>query len=178
MASIGCDSDRELEDEPKETKVRHDHFIELAARRPGLLLKSGLEQLRKQFAGRGPTGELPACCTAFLDTVFFLEHAPKTIGAAETRLLRTLARVLDLGLEGQTVQALDVVMQEFKARTLAIKDGGWHAAQWLALVPVDAEPCAATRAEETTARRVAHAELKREELRAKLLQKRSGATPF
>ncbi|CAK0794640.1 unnamed protein product, partial [Prorocentrum cordatum] len=41
--------------------------------------------------------------------------------------------------------ALDVVMQEFKARTLAIKDGGWHAAQWLALVPMDAEPCAASR---------------------------------
>ena len=69
-------------------------------------------------------------------------------------------------------------MQEFKAQTLAIKDGGWHAAQWLALVPVDAEPCAATRSEETTARRVAHAELKREELRAKLMQKRSGAAPF
>ena len=63
-------------------------------------------------------------------------------------------------------------MQEFKARTTAIKDGGWHAAQWLALAPVDAEPCAASRAEETTARRVAHAELRRDELRAKLAVKR------
>ena len=74
---------------------------------------------------------------------------------------------------GQTVQALDVVMQEFKARTMAIKDGGWHAAQWLALIPVDAEPCAASRSEETTARRVAHAELRREELRTKLAAKKS-----
>eukprot|EP00959_Pyramimonas_sp_CCMP1952_P380553 7972819-Pyramimonas_sp.AAC.1 len=64
-------------------------------------------------------------------------------------------------------------MQEFKARTLAIKDGGRHAAQWLALVPMDAGPCAASRLEETAARRVAHAELKREELRAKLHLMRS-----
>ena len=56
--------------------------------------------------------------------------------------------------------------------TIAIKDGGWHAAQWMALVPVDAEPSAASRQEETAARRVAHAELKREELRARLQQKR------
>eukprot|EP00959_Pyramimonas_sp_CCMP1952_P095427 1995468-Pyramimonas_sp.AAC.1 len=56
---------------------------------------------------------------------------------------------------------------------MAIKDGGWHAAQWLAPVPVDAEPCAASRQEETVARRVAHGELRREELRSKLQQKRA-----
>ncbi|CAK0827155.1 unnamed protein product, partial [Prorocentrum cordatum] len=147
------DSEHEMDTDSRDAKGRHDHFIELAVRKPGLLLKSGLEQLRRQFAGRGPSGELPACCAASLDAVFFLEHGPKAIGAAEVRLLRALARVLGLGLEGQTAQALDVVMQEFTSRALAIKDGGWHAAQWLALVPMDAEPCAASRTAATGAAR-------------------------
>ena len=71
------------------------------------------------------------------------------------------------------MQALDVVVQEFKAHALAIKDGNWHAAQWLRLVPLDAEPSGASRSEEVMARRVAHAELRREELREKLLSKRT-----
>ena len=167
----GAESDLEAESE-KEAKVKHDHFISLAARRPGYLLKSGLEQLRKQFVAGAPQGDLPPCCRSFLDTVFLLEHSPKTLGGEETRLLRTLATILDLGLSGSTVQALDVAMQEFKARTTAIADGNWHVAKWMTLVPTEPDPSVASRDEQVTARRVAHAELRREELRVKLLEKK------
>ena len=87
-------------------------------------------------------------------------------------MLRTLATILDLGLCGSTVQALDVAMQEFKARTTAIVDGNWHVAKWMALVPTEPDPSVASRDEQQTARRVAHAELRREELREKLLEKK------
>ena len=167
----GAESDLEAESR-KEAKVKHDHFISLAARRPGYLLRSGLEQLRKQFVAGAPPGDLPPCCRSFLDTVFLLEHPPKSLGNEETRLLRTLATILDLGLSGSTVQALDVAMQEFKARTTAIVDGNWHVAKWMALVPTEPDPSVASRDEQVTARRVAHAELRREELREKLLEKK------
>ena len=167
----GAESDFEAESS-KEAKVKHDHFISLAARRPGYLLRSGLEQLRKQFVAGGPAGDLPPCCRSFLDTVFLLEHPPKSLGNEETRMLRTLATILDLGLGGSTVQALDVVMQEFKARTTAIVDGNWHVAKWMTLVPTEPNPSVASRDEQVTARRVAHAELRREELREKLLDKK------
>eukprot|EP00959_Pyramimonas_sp_CCMP1952_P471992 9499332-Pyramimonas_sp.AAC.1 len=62
-----------------------------------------------------------------------------------------------MGLSGSTVKALDVAMQEFKARTTAIKDGDWYTAKWMALTPTDAQPSAASRDEEVAARRVAHA---------------------
>ena len=56
---------------------------------------------------------------------------------------------------------------------MAIKDGNWAAAQWLALVPLGAAPSAVSRNEEVLARRVAHSELRKAELKAKLHEKRS-----
>ncbi|CAK0876192.1 unnamed protein product [Prorocentrum cordatum] len=67
------------------------------------------------------------------------------------------------------VEASTLSARSSKARTTAIKDGDWYTAKWMALIPTDAQPSAASRDEEAAARRVAHAKLKCEELREKLL---------
>ncbi|CAK0788180.1 unnamed protein product [Prorocentrum cordatum] len=74
---------------------------------------------------------------------------------------------------GQATQALDVDLQEFKGRIKAIKDRGWHAARRLALALVDAEPSAASRRVEMAAGRGARAELRRQELWSRPLQKKT-----
>ena len=179
VEGLRSDSEEDEASEPelglglRAARVKYDHFRALAKRKPGHLLQTGLDQLRKQFPAGAPAGELPACCVQFLDVVFFVEHTPKSLGAHEVRLLRTIATAIDHFLTGSTLEGLDLLMQELKARTMAIKDGGWDAAQWLAQAPLGAEPSAASCDEEVTARRVAHAELQRVEPRQKLREKRA-----
>ena len=65
-------------------------------------------------------------------------------------------------------------MQELKARTLALRDGHWRSARWLTLVPTEQGPSGASLDEETAAERVEARELKIQDLKRRLLDRRPG----
>ena len=140
-------------------------------------MENGLHHLRGQFTQmltQADTDPLAPCATQFLNTVFFVSHPPRTLGADEVRLLRTLGEAIDGLLRGEVVETCDLLMQEFKARTLAIRDGHWRSARWLTLIPSDEMPSGATLDEETAAERVEARELKIADLRRRLTERRPG----
>ncbi|CAK0901893.1 unnamed protein product [Prorocentrum cordatum] len=144
--------------------IKRDLFRQIARRRPGALLENGLAHIRGQFTRqlRVADGDpLAPCVTQFLDTVFFV-----------VRSLRSLGLALDGILKGDVVETGDLLMQEFKARTMAIRDGHWRTARWLTLVPQEQLPSGATIDEETAAEKVEARELKVAELRRKLQDRR------
>jgi len=160
----------------KGVNVKRDLFQKIARQRPGVLLESGLGHLRGQFtqllADSTPVDPLGPCVTQYLNTVFFVAHPPRTLELDEVRTLRTLGEAIDGLLRGQVVEVSDLLMQEFKARTMALRDGHWRSARWLTLVPHESLPAGATQDEEAAAERVEAREMKVAELRRRLADRR------
>jgi hypothetical protein len=75
---------------------------------------------------------------------------------------------MDHILKGNSLCALDMLMQRFKAITVAIKDHSWRSARWLELIPTDADGAATTVDEDELIRQVESGELKIRELVSKL----------
>ncbi|CAK0825619.1 unnamed protein product, partial [Prorocentrum cordatum] len=149
--------------------VRRDLLQQIAKQRPGALLENGLAHLRSQFtqllADPSQADPLGPCVTQYLNTVFFVAHPPRTLDAGEVRVLRTLGEVIDGLLRGQVVEVSDLFMQEFKARTMALRDGHWRSARWLTLIPSESLPAGAPRDEEAAAERAEAREMKVAELK-------------
>ena len=90
------------------------------------------------------------------------------------RVLRTLRQALGGILRGEVVETADSLLQEFKARAMAVRAGNWRTARWLTLVPQEQLPSAATLDEETAAEKVEARELKVAELRRRLADRAPG----
>ena len=153
-----------------------DLFRKIAKQRPGVLLETGLAHLRGQFtrllADDGPADPLGPCVTQYLNAVFFVAHPPARLEVDEVRTLRTLGEAIDGLLRGQVVEVSDLLLQEFKARTMALRDGHWRSARWLTLIPSEAMPAGASQDEEAAAERVEAREMKVAELRRRLTDRR------
>ncbi|CAK0859015.1 unnamed protein product [Prorocentrum cordatum] len=166
-AEDGAESDTERlggRDRYQGVNIKRDLFRRIARQRPGALLENGLGHLRSQFTQQLSAGEadpLAPCVTQFLNTVFFVAHPPRTLGTDEVRVLRTLGLALDGILRGEVVETADLLMQEFKARTMAIRDGNWRSARWLTLVAQEQLPSGASLDEENAAEKVEARELKK-----------------
>ncbi|CAK0904182.1 unnamed protein product, partial [Prorocentrum cordatum] len=166
-AEDGAESDAERlggRDRYQGVNIKRDLFRRIARQRPGALLENGLGHLRSQFTQQLSAGEadpLAPCVTQFLNTVFFVAHPPRTLGTDEVRVLRTLGLALDGILRGEVVETADLLMQEFKARTMAIRDGNWRSARWLTLVAQEQLPSGASLDEENAAEKVEARELKK-----------------
>jgi len=68
-------------------------------------------------------------------TVFLVHTRADTLTEAKYRELRTYVEAVDGLLRGNTLQVCDLLVQQFKATTMALKDNDWSAARWLQLIP-------------------------------------------
>ena len=127
--------------------------------------------MRQFLASRGQDGfedELPVIPQKYLMTVFLVQHPVASIGDEMYRQMRTLAEVLDLLLEGRNLEAMDMLMQRFKACQLVCRDRNWRSARWLELIPPDPDMTAVGIDEEELLRKIEYGELKLAELAAKI----------
>ena len=147
-------------------EAKRVRFKKLARDDPGRLLVTGLEQLRNYTdPGVGGTGDpLEPVVLKYLMGVYVPNNPVAKLGEDNFRELRTLAESIDGLLRGQTTPVLDLLMQRFKAKTMALRDGTWAAARWLELLPADSAPSAVSLSELETVRSLQAGELKLAEL--------------
>jgi hypothetical protein len=171
----GAGNDEESSnDEPKD---RSDHlrakrmaFKKIAKGSPGKLTMRGLEHMMEfieSHLGEEQGEQLRPIVLRYLLSVYIPNHPVKAIGDTAYRELRTLAESMDHMLKGNSLCALDMLMQRFKAITVAIKDHSWRSARWLELIPTDADGAATTVDEDELIRQVESGELKIRELVSK-----------
>jgi hypothetical protein len=148
-------------------------FRQIARTRPGELTTRGLETLRgymSSLGGGNISGDPSAPIVLhYLLTIFFAQHPPQSLGEETARELRTLAEALDGLLKGEVIQVLDLLMQRFKATTLAAVEGSTRASRWLELIPTSTEMVASPEELEVAKRAEAG------ELKLKALVKAEGA---
>ena len=167
----GLSDDEVFAQASRDLRAKRATFKRIAKEDPGRLLTLGLGQLREYLSttfGETDEDELAPVCEKYLLTVFVPAYGMKKITDERFRELRTVAMSIDALLRGKTLEALDVLMQRFKAQALAIKDGNWRAARHLELLPADPGPSITTLDEEELARKVELGEMKVSELIHKL----------
>ena len=174
----GAGAGNDVESSDDEPKDRSDHlrakrmaFKKIAKDSPGKLTMRGLEHMMEfieSHLGEEQGEQLRPIVLRYLLSVYIPNHPVKAIGETAYRELRTLAESMDHILKGNSLCALDMLMQRFKAITVAIKDHSWRSARWLELIPTDADGAATTVDEDELIRQVESGELKIRELVSKL----------
>ena len=157
--------------------ARRAAFRRMAKIHPGKLAIKGLDQFGQHLhaqLGDPEAGALDPICLRYLMSVYLPTHPIRQIGEENYRNLRTLAEAMDLILRGHHLETLDLLMQRFKASTLAIKDGNWSSARWLELIPIDSDGAALSHDEVELVRAVEAGELKLEDLVARLKSRGKG----
>ena len=86
----------------------------------------------------------------------------------DRREIQTYCRLLDLGLKGETVSLLDMLMQRLKAKVLASADGHWESAQYLELLPSTKAAGILSMGEEEFVRKVNAGEIRPADLLGKI----------
>jgi hypothetical protein len=170
-----ADEDGSSDDEPKDRtdplRAKRMAFKRIAKDSPGKLTIRGLEHMMEfleTHLGEEQGDQLRPIVLRYLLSVYIPNHPVKSIGEAAYRELRTLAESMDHILKGKSLCALDMLMQRFKAITVAIKDHSWRSARWLELIPTDTDGAATTVDEDELIRQVESGELKIRELVSKL----------
>ena len=81
-------------------------------------------------------------------------HSISEVGEESHRELRTYAEAIDAILRGNSVGAADLLVQQMRAKMMAIRDGHWRAARWLQLLPVSSTMMEASAEDEDHARQM------------------------
>ena len=119
---------------------RYQSLLQKAKRRPGKLLKKGLEQMSQYLAARvGETEDVAESWRdqrvgAYLSQVLFTQHPPKEIGVRNVRELITLGECIDLLMSNELPRLGDVLMQRLKAVEASLSEG-WAVASQQELIP-------------------------------------------
>jgi hypothetical protein len=154
---------------PAGVASKRTHFRRLAAEHPGRLFRTGQASMEEQLSpldGADGSEEVPAVALKYLLTVFTPQNPVRTVGLDMFRQLRTLAECMDLLVQGKTPQALDMLMQRFKACQMAIADKRWDAARWLELIPPSEGQNVVSAADEELTGQISLADLRLQKLRA------------
>ncbi|CAK0799563.1 unnamed protein product, partial [Prorocentrum cordatum] len=166
-----------LEFTPGKSLAASRAFFRRTARdTPGKLLTAHLSHLNQFLSTKGmhdAEEELPPIVNKFLLNIFLASHPVSAIGEDMFRQMRTLSESLDLLIQGRLPEAMDMLMQRFKACQLACKDKHWRSARWLELIPPDADMAAINIEEEELLRKIEYGELKLAELAGKLKPSRT-----
>ncbi|CAK0814337.1 unnamed protein product, partial [Prorocentrum cordatum] len=161
-----------LEFTPGKSSAASRAFFRRTARdTPGKLLTAHLSHLNQFLSTKGmhdAEEELPPIVNKFLLNIFLASHPVSAIGEDMFRQMLTLSESLDLLIQGKLPEAMDMLMQRFKACQLACKDKHWRSARWLELIPPDADMAAINIEEEELLRKIEYGELKLAELAGKL----------
>ena len=149
VTELTDDADKftDSDDEAKVTQVfrkapSSQKIQDLAARKPGTLLTSGLEMMSKYLdpraGGRGGSvkqGDLGAPRVVRYLTTVVQVASSSGVGVRNERELRTLAEALDAMILGDLARAADILMMRFKAVELASSSSDWSSAKYLELIP-------------------------------------------
>ena len=76
------------------------------------------------------------------------------VGEESHRELRTYAEAIDAILRGNSIGAADLLVQQMRAKMMAIRDGHWRAARWLQLLPASSTMMEASAEDEDHARQM------------------------
>ena len=117
---------------------------EIARRKPGALLRSGLSEMAKYLAPRRPGSAstdpseppsiLNTSAVAYFTTVIQALKG-KDLSIRHERELRTLSECMDRLTTGDLAGLGDTLMQRFKSVELAAADNSWGMAKHLELIP-------------------------------------------
>ena len=107
---------------------------------PGHLTQRSLDEMCRYLADRHDTGDgevkwAGQKVVAYLNQVVLVNHPPSKIGIRSHREMVTLAMTIDEILGGRLMQALDLLIQRFKAIEASFEEGGWQTARHLELIP-------------------------------------------
>ncbi|CAK0879423.1 unnamed protein product, partial [Prorocentrum cordatum] len=116
------------------------HLIQrIAKQRPGVHLGRGPGHPRRQvphlLADPSQAAPLSPYVTQYLKAVFYVAYPLQTVDADGVRVLHPLGEASDGLFCGLVVEDSDLPLQEFKARTIAHRDGHWRGGRWLTLIP-------------------------------------------
>ena len=142
----------------------------MATEHPGKLLLSGLEGFKAdliQITDEVDENQsLQPVAVAWYRSVFQPNHTGLNEG--DKREILTYCKLIDHCLRGETVTALDMIMQRLKAKVLATEDGHWQSAQHLELLPTAKAAGILSMGEEEFVRRVNAGEIRLADLLEKL----------
>ena len=144
----------------RSTSARGGDLWRLAQKKPGHLAERSLNEMIRFLAERSEVGSdgktwAGQKVMAYLSQVVMANHPPSKMGMRSHRELVTLAMAVDEILAGQFQQALDLLLQRFKAVEASLVDGNWSTAKHLEIIP----PAAASLTTEEERARAAKAEL-------------------
>jgi len=148
----------------------------IAIEKPGSLLASGLDGFREDLVQVSDevdenTRLQPICCSWFRS--IFLPNNPQ-MDKWDRREIQTYTRLLDLGLKGDNVGLLDMLMQRLKAKVLSCSDGHWDSAQYLEILPSTKAGGILSMGEEEFVRKVNAGEIRLADLLGKIRAGSSG----
>lgn len=135
--SSSLDSDEDLYGKDAQ---KYQSLLQKAKRRPGKLLRKGLEQMSQYLAARvGESDDVGETWRdqrvgAYLNQVLFTQHPPKEIGVRNVRELITLGECIDLLMSNELPRLGDVLMQRLKAVEASLSEG-WAVASQQELIP-------------------------------------------
>ena len=122
-------------------KHRHTPLADKAKKRPGRLLKSGLEEMSKYLARRLGEGSHEVGSSwrdqrvgAYVSQVLMVQHPAEKMGPRNAREIQTLSLAIDALMDGQYALAGDYLMQRLKAVESSLTDG-WKVAEQQEIVP-------------------------------------------
>ena len=136
-SNSSLDSDEDLYGKDAQ---KYQSLLQKAKRRPGKLLRKGLEQMSQYLAARvGESEDVGETWRdqrvgAYLNQVLFTQHPPKEIGARNVRELITLGECIDLLMSNELPRLGDVLMQRLKAVEASLSEG-WAVASQQELIP-------------------------------------------
>eukprot|EP00971_Amphidinium_carterae_P071048 1404709-Amphidinium_carterae.1 len=135
-------SSRESEEEPRSDK-HQNVFQRVARKEPGKLLMRALRGFREQLGQSyddQAQDQFSPVCLRFLLSIFTPAYPVKKMGDVRYRELRTLAESIDLLIQGNTLAALDMLVQRLKASMVAVKEDSWSSARFMELLPAESGP--------------------------------------
>ena len=122
-------------------KHRHVPLADKAKKRPGRLLKSGLEEMSKYLARRLGEGSHEVGSSwrdqrvgAYVSQVLMIQHPAEKMGPRNAREIQTLSLAIDALMDGQYALCGDYLMQRLKAVESSLTDG-WKVAEQQEIVP-------------------------------------------
>eukprot|EP00435_Cladocopium_sp_Y103_P017149 s1363_g4.t1 len=106
-----------------------------------LTLRRFQELLNRSIGGGTATQEqeMPPVARAYLSQIYMVRHPEAVIGLRNLRELKTLATLVDLMAQNDSLRALDAAVQRMKSIELFIAQGQWSQANLLELVVPEEE---------------------------------------
>ena len=153
----------------RSTPARGGDLVQVAQKKPGLLLKEGLKEMSKFLAERDESTEdaekwKGRRVMSYVSQVLLNHHPMSKIGIRSYREVITVGNAVDLLLQGRLPECGDLLIQRLKALETSFQEGTWSSARHQELIPAVGASMTSQPEREVTAK----AELRAQKLRLAL----------